>query len=128
MADNIEAKSRRHPSESAILKEDTLDPKLHYRFVQQRPTQVSRYKLKGYRVVRPSEDGVETLYDQEDKPAEDIIKHGDRVLMAIPKPKYHQLAARVKERAISRLQTNEEKFRSTAKRRGVKIHDKDEGD
>jgi hypothetical protein len=125
---NIEATSRRHPKESAVLDEETLDPSMQYRFIQERPTAISRAKLKGYRVVRPSEDGVKTRFGQEDEPAEDIIKHGDRILMAIPKASHHQHRSDLKKSAIQRLSSNEQRVRQLARENKIKLHDKYEED
>ena len=128
MSGLIDAKDRRHASESAILDEDTLDPNMHYRFIQERPTSLSRARLKGYRLVKPSETDVRTLFDQEDKPGEDIIKHGDRVLMAIPKSKHHQHRRDISEMTLRRLQSNDQKVRELASKTRVEIHDTEEDD
>jgi hypothetical protein len=124
----VEGKDRRHQSDSAILDEETLDPNMHYRFIQERPTSISRAKLKGYRLVRPSETDVRTLYDQEDQPGEDIIKHGDRILMAIPKSKHHRNRRDISEMTLRRLQSNDQKVRELARQSKVEIHDREEDD
>jgi len=128
MPDSIEVRERRHESESAILDEDTLDKGMHYRFIQTRPAAVARAKLKGYRVVKPSEDGVKTLYDQEDADAEDVIKHGDRILMAVPKARHQKHRKDVRDLATSRIKSVEAKTRQLAREAKIKIHDKEEDD
>jgi hypothetical protein len=126
MSDAIETFDRRHPSESSLLNHETLDDSFHYRFIQERPTQVARAKLKGYKIVRPSETGEETIFEQEDADAQDIIKHGDRILMKIPKKGHLQHRERTRERALNRLRTPDQKVRAQAKERGIKIHDEDD--
>jgi hypothetical protein len=124
--DVVDAVDRRHPSESAILDDSTLDPSQYYRFVQNRSTQMTRARLKGFRVVKPSEESVRTVLGQEDADAEDVIKHGDRILMA--RPKDVQEAARREKisRAEARLRSNDQRVRDRAKEHGVRLHEGDE--
>lgn len=125
---NIEVTDRRDISESAILEPKSLRSDVHYRFVQVRPSAVSRAKLRGYRVVKPSETGEKTLFDQEDASAEDVIKHGDRVLMSVPKKVHAENRRRVKEMSESRLRSNDQRVRELAARGKVKLHERDEED
>lgn len=124
----IDVSDRRDVSESAIIDPSTLRSGYHYRFVQVRPTNLARARLKGYRVVKPSETNEKTLYDQEDAIPEDVIKHGDRVLMAVPTAKHQSHREEIRRLTNSRLQSNDQRVRELAKRSKVKLHDKDEED
>lgn len=124
--DDISVVDRRDLGESEILDPNTLRGSVHYRFVQTRNTQLARARLKGYRVVKPSETGERTLFEQEDAPAEDVIKHGDRVLMAAPMAKHKDNRRRVRDRAVRRLKSHDQQLRELAKERGIKIEDSEE--
>jgi hypothetical protein len=124
----IEAVDRRHLSDSAVLDPDSLDPNLHYRFVQHRPTQVARAKMAGYRIVSPTDSGVKTIHDQEDGHPENVIKHGDRVLMATPKAKHKQNRDDLRRLTNQRLESNSQRVKELAKEKKVKLFDKDEED
>jgi len=96
--------------------------------VQVRPTQLSRARLKGYRMVKPSETGEKTLYDQEDATPEDVIKHGDRVLMAVPKAKHQKHRKEIQDLTNSRLRSADQRVKELAARSKVKLHEKYEED
>jgi hypothetical protein len=128
MTDPIEVRDRRHPSESSLLDQETLDPKFHYRFIQERPTSVARAKLKGYRVVKTDEDKVKTVYDQEDETPQNIIKHGDRILMKVPKAKHKSNRKEVSDQANQRLLSANQKVRQKAREMGLQLHEVDEED
>jgi hypothetical protein len=123
-----EVEDRRHLSDSDILDERTLRKDMHYRFVQVRPTSIARAKLRGYRIVKPSETEEKTLYSQEDATPEDVIQHGDRVLMAVPKRVHADNRRRVKEMAETRLRSHDQRVRQLAAERKVKLHEHDEED
>lgn len=122
----VEVTDRRDPSESQVLDESTLDKRFHYRFVQERPTQISRMRLKGYSLVNPAEEKVRTLFNQEDASAENVIKHGDRVLMKVPLSQHLEYRRQRTARADSRLRANDNKVRQLAKEHGMALHEKDD--
>lgn len=121
MAGSASLDDRRHPDESALLKEETLDAEKHYRFVNfTSATRLSRARAKGYREVS-REDGVETLFDQADDDGTGLIKHGDRVLMACPKEQYETRRRRKLNLANARLSGPAEQFKSKAKKARVQV-------
>lgn len=77
---------------SAVDPQDVLqllntDEEYEYRFVQERPDNITRRKLKGYEFVRPDEEKVRMVYDHGQGSSENLIRHGDCVLMRIKKNK-----------------------------------------
>jgi len=125
---NVEVEDRRHPSESAVLDESTLDPSLYYRFVQARPERISRAKLNGFKTVKPEETGERTLFEQDDDTPEGVLKHGDRILMAMPKAKATERAKKNTALADMRLRSHDQRVREMAKSRKIKLHEADEED
>lgn len=115
-------------SESSLLDESTLDSQYHYRFIQERPQAVARARLKGFRIVRPSEEGVKTLFEQEDATANDVIAHGDRVLMKIRKSQQEKHRAELRERGASRLRTVDEQVKELARKNKIKVREDDDND
>lgn len=120
MGGTFEMEDRRDPQESALLDPESLDPDMHYRFFNTSPSRIARARALGYRVVK-REDGVRTLYDQEDDDATGTIVHGDRVLMMISKEKYDNRRRRKSQLATERLAGPARRFRSQAKQAGVRV-------
>lgn len=105
----------------------TLDPNMHYRFVYTGGNKIARRLTRGFRFVRRSEDQVKQLYGEEgsDK-GDDMIRHGDTVLMCIPKEKHDAMVERVRNQSRARLAAPKGQFRKKAKNLGVEITDKKE--
>lgn len=121
----IELDDRRSPDESSLLDEDTLEEDKHYRFVLRSPTRVAQARAKGYREVK-KEDGVRTLYDQEDDDGTGVIMHGSRVLMACPREKYEARERRRLDLTNARLRSPVEGVKTKARRAGVEVLEGDQ--
>lgn len=89
---------RLDPEIEGIVDRETLDPSMHYRFVQERPQRIARMRAKSYRLVSVSEDKVRSLL--EDETADDRIRDGDTVLMCCPKERFQE--RRKKVNAVTR--------------------------
>lgn len=99
-----------------IVDPESLDPDMHYRFVQNRPQRIARMRSRGYKVVSASEDGVKTLL--EDEAADDTIRDGDTVLMATPKPRFEAGRKQLRKVTQGRLSSPKSQFRKKAKKAG----------
>lgn len=104
----------------------SLDPNMHYRFVYTGGNKIARRLTRGYRFVRPSEDRVRKLNTEEDDSGEDRIRHGDTVLMCIPKEKHQAMVDRVQNMSRARLAAPKGQFRKKARSLGVEVNDKKE--
>ncbi len=106
------------------LDEQTLQPGMHYRFVQDHPLRVARHRMKGY-VPVTKEEGVRTLVDTGDSP-DGIVRVGDTILMKCDKS---SVAARRKEqtdRSEARLNSYRVKAKEQINRAGLTfIEDKE---
>jgi hypothetical protein len=119
-----EVNSLNDSSEETIIDVNTLDPSMHYRRVQERPQRISRMLAKGYRFVSASEDGVQTV-TKEINGADDKIRDGDTVLMAIPKQHYLERKAKRDRLSQARLSAPKGQFRKKAERHNVTVDDKE---
>lgn len=108
------------------LDPDSLNPNLHYRFVSTSGQKIARRLVRGYRFVRPSEDGVRKLNAEEDDKGEDRIRHGDTVLMCIPKERHLEMEEKVRNLSRARLAAPKGQFRKKARGYGVEVNDKKE--
>lgn len=104
----------------------SLDPNMHYRFVYTGGNKIARRLTRGFRFVRPSEDGVRQLYGEENPTGDDRIRHGDTVLMCIPKEKHDAMVKRVQDLSRARLAAPKGQFRKKARNLGVEVNDKKE--
>jgi hypothetical protein len=119
-----EVNSLNESGEETIIDLSTLDPAMHYRRVQERPQRVSRMLAKGYRFVLASEDGVRTVTGEQNG-ADDKIRDGDTILMAIPKQHYLERKAKRDRLAQARLSAPKGQFRKKAERHNVPVDDKE---
>lgn len=108
---------RLDPENEGILDRETLDPSMHYRFVQERPQRVARLRARGYRPVSVSEDGVRTLL-QEGETADDRIRDGDTILMCCPKEKFKENRKKVAAIARGRMAAPVANFRKKTRGTG----------
>lgn len=109
------------------LDPNSLDPTMHYRFVYTGGNKIARRLTRGYRFVRASEDGVKKLYGEEGTDSgDDMIRHGDTVLMCIPKEKHEAMEKRVRDISRARLAAPKGQFRKKARGLGVEVTDKKE--
>lgn len=104
-----------------ILDEDSLDPKMAYRFVQVRSKRVAEAKRMGYRTVSRKEDGVKTMFELDENDGSDSIVDGDTVLMKIPKAELKRRERAKQERTKARLASADSKFREMAERSGMRV-------
>lgn len=121
---------RSDAEEALILDPASLNPNLHYRFVQDRPNNVAKKKANGYRMVSRSKDGVKTLIQLE-KTADDTIRHADMVLMCTTKAHYEKRRGNRRRLVHDRLEATHEQFKQRvrdAQRQGVKVKLVDEYD
>lgn len=107
------------------LDRSSLDPAMHYRFVYTGGNKIARRLTRGYRFVRPSEDGVKKLYAEDEK-GDDTIRHGDTVLMCISKEKHEEMEKRVRDLTRARLSAPKGQFRKKARGLGIEVNDKKE--
>lgn len=111
--------SRADPQDVQLLKEDTLDPDMQYRWVQNTPLQIAKRTTQGYRLVSRKEDEVETLVDNGRAP-DDYIYNGDSVLMCCPKPLVKARRVRTREIANARLGAPVAEFKNEHRNSGVR--------
>lgn len=104
------------PEFEGILDRSTLSPEFHYRFIHERPQRMSRMKAKGYRVVSATESGVKTYTGE--VTADDTIRDGDTILMAIPIERYQEGRKKVAKVTKARLTAPKAQFRKKAKGAG----------
>jgi len=109
------------------LDPDTLEEGLHYRFVQESPQRIARRKAQGYRVVKRS-DGVRLLADEEAGDSEDIIRSGDRILMACPQEVFEERRAKKARLTQARLSQGDRQFRRRSREKGVRVVGEDNED
>jgi hypothetical protein len=106
----ISVQDRTEPELALVLDPDSLDKNLHYRFVDDRPTNVARKKALGYRVVSRTKDKVRTAIELEHT-SDDTIRHADMILMCAPKEKVLERRRGRRELVKSRLQATEDNFK-----------------
>lgn len=94
--------SRADPQAVQLLDEETLDPNMTYRWVQNSPLQVAKRRSQGYRLVSREDDDVRTIVEPE-KSADDYIYNGDSVLMCCDTTIVNARRKRVSEIANARL-------------------------
>lgn len=74
-----EVTSRANPEHTLLLKEETLDPSLQYRWVREDLT--AKRMVQGYRLVSRKDDKVQTILDEVQAATDDRVRNGDAVLM-----------------------------------------------
>lgn len=85
-----------------MVDQSTLDPNRHYRFVQDRPTNVAKKKMRGYRVESRKDSKIRTLVELE-QTADDTIRVADQILMSCPKEGYERRRQQLARLAAARL-------------------------
>jgi hypothetical protein len=118
-APQVEVHDLRNIEDVVMLDRSTLDPNRYYRFVQVRDKRIAEMRLRGYTTVSRTEDGVETIFDQEDNAADDTIRVGDTVLMSCPKEVYLRRVAQKRQLSEARLLSPEQRFDEKASRSKV---------
>ena len=112
---------------SNILDMDTLDPEMHYHFVQRRQKRISSAMRQGYRTVVP-EDGVKCLFDEMQKDdGTGAILDGDTVLMMTTKDNFERRDKAKDTRRRGRIASADQRFRTLADRSGIRVADKGVG-
>lgn len=111
--------SRADPQSNLLLDEDSLDPKMEYRWVLNTPAQLARRSGQGYRLVSRDEDEVRTLVPAE-KAADDYIYNGDSVLMCCPKGTVRERRERNVQLASDRLETPVSQFKKEHQQSGAR--------
>jgi hypothetical protein len=111
--------SRADPQSNLLLDDDTLDPKLEYRWVLNTPSQLARRSGQGYRLVSREDDGVKTLVPAE-KAADDYIYNGDSVLMCCAKGTVRERRERNTRLASDRLETPVSQFKKEHQQSGAR--------
>lgn len=106
---------------SNILDESTLDPEMHYAFVQERSTNIARKKMLGYRQVNREEHGVKTVAGLDEDDGTGAIRDGDTVLMMVPKKDKEARDRQKQSLRKTRLANADGRFKEMAARSGVKI-------
>lgn len=123
--DPVEVRERRNPEDVGDLELETLDNNYYYRWVHERPQRVARMMARGYHIVSATESGVKTLTGQEDHAADDRLRNGDTVLMAVSKARYLEGRNEVQKLARKRLEAPERQFRKKARENKVNVTDKE---
>lgn len=119
-----DAFERTDPQDALALDESTLDPKLHYRFVN--PRNMGKRKSQGYEVVLRSESEVRLLGDEPaiegegGGSADDLIRSGQLILMACKKERFEERRKQIDRLSRDRLGSSEARFHQEAKRRRVR--------
>lgn len=106
----VVVQDRTDPEMALVLDPASLDPNLHYRFVQDRPTNLAKMKARGYRYVSRTKDKVKTLVELE-QTADDTIRHADMVLMYTSKEAYHKRQRNKASLVRDRLEATHESFK-----------------
>ena len=117
----IMVEERRDVQLSHILDESTLDPRMHYRFIQVRSKRVSQAKRMGYVTVDRDEHGVRTLAGDDQDDGSGAIVDGDTVLMMIPKDRHERRRRDSQRKRISRLRSADRRFRQLAEESGIRV-------
>jgi len=105
--------------EALLLDPSTLDKTKHYRWVQ--PHFVAKRRAQGYEVVLRSVHKVKMLTDSLDLDTpEDQIKYNDCILMMCPLGYFRERRKRNKQLTDLRLTGPEERFKSQARKSGVR--------
>jgi hypothetical protein len=101
----------REGAEVALMLDPTsLDPNLHYRFVQDSPLNIAKKRARGYRLVSRTRDKVRTVVQLE-QTADDTIRHVDMVLMCTSKENFLRRRQTRRELVRDRLQATHESFK-----------------
>lgn len=109
------------------LDPQTLDPAYSYRWVHESNQKLARRLSQGYRFVSRTDDKVAVLYDSEGLQGDDDkIRHGDTVLLKIPKAQHQKLQDRIDVSKRARLGAPKGQFRKKARSYGVEVDDKKE--
>jgi hypothetical protein len=125
----VDVEERMDIEDILMVDPSTLDPSLHYRFVQERPRNLARRKIQGYEPVLRTESGVKLIYEEEGKgSADDLIRVGDTILMACPKDRYKARRSQLAKLTRLRLGSAEDQFKSRAQKKGVRTLTADEGE
>lgn len=125
-----EVVSRENPEDTLYLDEETLDKTKHYRFVQERSSNIAKKRALGYEVVLRSETGVRLLTDgdEEKEPADDKIRVGDTILMMVDKATFDARRKRIQNLAAARLSGVKKDFHNQARQIGVRSLEGEEGE
>lgn len=123
----IAVEERSDPETAGILDSDTLDPRMHYRFIQVRPKRIASAKRAGYKPVDRKRDGVRTLVEGDQDDGTGAIVDGDTVLMMIPREAHRRRRLASKQRRIGRLRSADRRFRQLAAQSGVTVAEENTG-
>lgn len=115
--DNARVTPRLDPEIEGFVVRESLNPKMHYRFVQDRPQRVARLRSRGYRPVSVSEDGVRTLLGEEET-ADDRIRDGDTILMCCPIERFEERRKKIAGVTRGRLASPVANFRKKTRGAG----------
>lgn len=80
---DIDVVDMRDRQDALGLDPSTMEAGYRYRWCQIRPENMTSKKLRGYEMVRRSEDRVRPIFDVEEGEAGDVVRRGDTVLMKI---------------------------------------------
>lgn len=105
----------------------TIDPSLHYRWVQNSKMRIARHRLLGYRTVL-RKSGVKLSSDVDDDQGDDTIIVGDMILMACDKNKFDRRKRGEEMQATTRLSSVKGKFKKKARNKVRGVDYLDEGD
>ncbi len=120
----IAVRDRGNAELSNILDLDTLDPTMHYHFVQRRQRRISAAIRQGYRAV-VKEDGVKPLFEgMHEDDGTGTILDGDTVLMMTTRENYDRRSLEKENRRKGRIASADQRFRNLAQRSGVRVADK----
>lgn len=115
----------RHEAEEALgLDTKTLDPNYIYRWVQNRPQNITRKQSRGGSFVSKEVDKVRPLVDQGGT-ADDRICNGDTILMKFPRERVEKRRKQIADTTRALLAAPAQQFRQKAERVKVEVTSKE---
>lgn len=87
----------------------TIDPTLHYRWVQNRPANIAKKKMRGYRIVSRSKDKVRPLVDFGES-VDDSFRFGDLILMVTTMDNYRSRVTAKRRMITERLDSTKQRL------------------
>lgn len=119
---NVEVEQLEHGQIASLLELDpeTLDPSLHYRWVNATPLKVGKAKVRGYRAIL-SDSGVRTLAGYLDDTSDGTMRIQDVILMACPVEKWRGRKRAALKQVRARLSAPKKQFKKNARAKRVRV-------
>lgn len=110
-------------SDFTTLDPATMEPGVTYRWVQNRPTNVARKRMRGYRVCSYSKDKIRP-YAELPQTADDTIAYGDLILMQTSTENYNARSKHKARMVEERLESTKQRLRDKveqAQAKGLRV-------